>query len=48
MAHHPHLATGGGIEIVVIKTTGDQVQDRPLSEIGGRGLFTKGNRRSAA
>lgn len=41
MAHHPHLGDEGGIEIVVIKTTGDQVQDRPLSEIGGKGLFTK-------
>ena len=28
-------------EIVVIKTTGDLVRDRPLSEIGGKGLFTK-------
>ncbi|MDR3498444.1 MAG: hydroxymethylbilane synthase [Parvibaculum sp.] len=28
-------------EIVVIKTTGDQVQDRNLSELGGKGLFTK-------
>ncbi len=28
-------------EIVVIKTTGDKVQDRPLGEIGGKGLFTK-------
>lgn len=28
-------------EIVVIKTTGDMVLDRPLSEIGGKGLFTK-------
>lgn len=27
--------------ISVIKTTGDVVQDRPLSEIGGKGLFTK-------
>src|SRR5262249_13717116 len=27
--------------IEVIKTTGDAVQDRPLSEIGGKGLFTK-------
>lgn len=27
--------------IVVIKTTGDRVLDRPLSEIGGKGLFTK-------
>lgn len=28
-------------EIVVIKTTGDRVTDRPLREIGGKGLFTK-------
>ena len=28
-------------EIVVIKTTGDAVLDRPLKEIGGKGLFTK-------
>ncbi len=28
-------------EISVIKTTGDRVQDRPLKEIGGKGLFTR-------
>ncbi|CTQ33726.1 hydroxymethylbilane synthase [Jannaschia rubra] len=28
-------------EVVVIKTTGDRVQDRSLSEIGGKGLFTR-------
>jgi hydroxymethylbilane synthase len=28
-------------DIVVIKTTGDRIIDRPLSEIGGKGLFTK-------
>lgn len=28
-------------EIVVIKTSGDRIQDRPLREIGGKGLFTK-------
>mgnify|MGYP001826235700 FL=1 len=27
--------------IVVIKVTGDAVQDRPLKEIGGKGLFTR-------
>jgi|SRR6056297_434403 len=27
--------------VVVIKTTGDRVLDRPLKEIGGKGLFTK-------
>src|SRR5438270_727578 len=31
----------GYIEIVPIKTIGDEVQDRPLSEIGGKGLWTK-------
>lgn len=28
-------------EIVVLKTTGDRILDRPLSEAGGKGLFTK-------
>ncbi|MFM9865572.1 MAG: hydroxymethylbilane synthase [Micropepsaceae bacterium] len=28
-------------EVVVIKTTGDAVQDRPLADIGGKGLFAK-------
>jgi hydroxymethylbilane synthase len=28
-------------EIVVIKTSGDLIQDRPLSAVGGKGLFTK-------
>ena len=28
-------------QIVVIRTTGDRVIDRPLKEIGGKGLFTK-------
>lgn len=28
-------------EIVVIKTTGDRVVDRPLKDIGGKGLFTR-------
>jgi hydroxymethylbilane synthase len=28
-------------ELVVIKTTGDKVQDRPLADIGGKGLFAK-------
>ncbi|MBF0228544.1 MAG: hydroxymethylbilane synthase [Desulfamplus sp.] len=29
------------IEIVKIKTTGDQITDRPLSMVGGKGLFVK-------
>lgn len=36
-----HGFSGEDIEIVVITTTGDRVRDRPLSEIGGKGLFTK-------
>src|SRR4051795_13500581 len=31
----------GWVEIVEFKTTGDKVQDRPLAEIGGKGLWTK-------
>jgi hydroxymethylbilane synthase len=29
------------VEITVIRTTGDRIVDRPLSEAGGKGLFTK-------
>jgi hydroxymethylbilane synthase len=28
-------------EVMVISTSGDRIQDRPLSEAGGKGLFTK-------
>ena len=40
------LAKGCGlpaerIEIKIIRTTGDMIQDRPLAEAGGKGLFTK-------
>jgi hydroxymethylbilane synthase len=31
----------GRIEIAVIRTSGDRIQDRPLAEAGGKGLFTK-------
>src|SRR3954470_3472841 len=31
----------GWVHIVPITTTGDQIQDRPLAEIGGKGLWTK-------
>jgi len=40
-AAHPDLDTEDAIAIAVIRTTGDKVQDRPLAEIGGKGLFTK-------
>ena len=36
-----HGVAGDAIEIVVIKTTGDAITDRALSEAGGKGLFTK-------
>jgi hydroxymethylbilane synthase len=36
-----HGLPEAAFEVVVIKTTGDRVTDRPLGEIGGKGLFTK-------
>jgi len=38
---HVDLADDAAVEIVVIVTTGDRIQDRALSEIGGKGLFTQ-------
>ena len=34
---HPNLQ----IELIIIKTTGDIITDKPLHEAGGKGLFTK-------
>ncbi len=36
-----HGLTEDHFEIAAIKTSGDRIQDRPLSEVGGKGLFTK-------
>ncbi|MFL6796510.1 MAG: hydroxymethylbilane synthase [Xanthobacteraceae bacterium] len=36
-----HDLPPGSIAIEVIRTTGDRIRDRPLSEVGGKGLFTK-------
>ena len=36
-AAHPGLETA----IEIIRTKGDEVRDRPLSQVGGKGLFTK-------
>jgi hydroxymethylbilane synthase len=36
-----HACAEDEFEIVVIKTTGDMIQDRALAEAGGKGLFTK-------
>jgi len=41
IAAHPELAAPGMVELDVIRTTGDRVQNRLLAEIGGKGLFTK-------
>jgi len=37
----PELQSPDAIEIVIIKTTGDMILDKPLAEVGGKGLFTK-------
>ena len=36
-----HGLEAGQIDITVIRTSGDRIQDRPLAEVGGKGLFTK-------
>ncbi|MBS0222328.1 MAG: hydroxymethylbilane synthase [Proteobacteria bacterium] len=41
LAAMPALAMPDAIEIVAIRTTGDAIQDRPLAEAGGKGLFVK-------
>ena len=33
--------TGARVDLVIVKTTGDKLQDRPLSESGGKRLFVK-------
>jgi hydroxymethylbilane synthase len=35
------LGVPDAIEVVPISTTGDRIQDRPLAEAGGKGLFVK-------
>src|SRR3982750_1005013 len=37
------IADAGGppCELVIIKTSGDKLQERPLSEVGGKRLFVK-------
>jgi len=34
-------ATGRRVELIIVRTRGDAVTDRPLAEVGGKGLFTK-------
>jgi hydroxymethylbilane synthase len=35
------LAAGDACEIVILKTSGDRIQDRSLADAGGKGLFVK-------
>jgi hydroxymethylbilane synthase len=36
-----HRSSRQHFEVCIIKTSGDRIQDRPLAEAGGKGLFTK-------
>ena len=36
-----HSLGEGDVDLTVITTSGDRIQDRPLSDVGGKGLFTK-------
>jgi hydroxymethylbilane synthase len=36
-----HGWAGGAVRVVPVKTSGDRIQDRPLTEVGGKALWTK-------
>jgi hydroxymethylbilane synthase len=36
-----HGLEDGAVDLSVITTSGDRIQDRPLADVGGKGLFTK-------
>jgi hydroxymethylbilane synthase len=36
-----HGWPAGAVEIRIVKTTGDRIQDRPLADIGGKAMWTK-------
>lgn len=38
---HPELAAEGAVHIEIIRTSGDRLQQGTLSDVGGKGLFTK-------
>ena len=40
IAANPSLSEAT-IETIVVRTSGDRIQDRPLAEVGGKGLFAK-------
>jgi len=41
VADYVSTATGRPVELLIVSTRGDRIQDRPLSQVGGKGLFTK-------
>lgn len=41
LAAHPEILHPDSVVIIPVSTTGDVVRDRPLYDIGGKGLFTK-------
>ena len=41
VANQLHAKTGCVVELCIIVTKGDRITDRPLSQVGGKGLFTK-------
>lgn len=36
-----HSWPANTVQLKIVRTTGDRIQDRPLSEVGGKGLWTK-------
>lgn len=41
VAAHGVERLGGVPEFVIVRTSGDAIQDRPLRDVGGKGLFTR-------
>lgn len=41
VAAHGAERLGGVPELVIVRTSGDAIQDRPLRDVGGKGLFTR-------
>ncbi len=41
LAAHPLILEPDSVVIIPVSTTGDVIRDRPLYDIGGKGLFTK-------
>ena len=41
VADRVSAASGHPVELVIVRTRGDEATDRPLAMVGGKGLFTK-------